>query len=736
MIRRPLIIFCFILFGITIQDHHISCPRTVSFWAKHNVLDSQEPWPFSMREQGHEFTETRKIMSGTSTWYQIMKKKKRNLCENAASQWIAFNLNQALIMNQESLKRMIPDPERDGNLIELQNIIENHCSSTTSPSELPSGVIRRVHELNVYFSALNSDLEGQNCILYNDLDCNNNGVRDQCEINHDEFKFICDRQNFNAASFKNCKVDPDITNQEACRVFRSYPANIDQDCNKNKILDSCETSSTSSVSCSNKHCWFVPDGEKITAECAACRSIDRNRDGIPDTCQTGYTPPPMVDCNQNFIEDHIDIFTGISEDTNENGIPDECEIGFYCGTECIDGSLRNLTKIKHFDPHHFHPGDICERNKICPVITRADQIGSCCRRTAPVNPFIVCEDQVTRGYCEDVLGGSFDEHSCQKNICNFRTGSCCSATMDDHCVEDISYNGCKKYFKDFVFDHKHHCGNNNSLCNPNEKRGTCITPSQKCINDITKEGCENLNGAYDYIPCMDRYDIKGIQTGSCCLRDGDCKENTEKYECEEMLGKFTHQGKCSDTCRYTFDERKQKTHQQINQCCMNEEETECEKGRCSFEDELLGYKTTDCGKTESCFHLDNFINGCCLMYDNTTCLGLIEPDHCKFYSGEWYAQDDCLDNDACMGNIIKRNYHSPDPMRLTLSENLRDQDSKIMRLTKELSSNNVNLTGTRTVSTPEQITFTTLFSFAVFTIFVLSSFGYFYILYHPLKKEE
>ena len=221
-----------------------------------------------------------------------------------------------------------------------------------------------------------------------------------------------------------------------------------------------------------------------------------------------------------------------------------------------------------------------ENNKICPVVTEYDQIGSCCRRTAPVNPYIICEDNVRRGYCVEVLGGIFNSHSCQNNICSFRTGSCCSTSPDGNCISDISYQGCKKYFKDFVFDHKHGCRNNNSLCNPNEKHGTCILPTKKCENYITKKACENLRGSYDYIPCADRLDYNSVAKGSCCLRNGDCREEVDQYECVELFGKFTTDGKCSETCRYKFELNEIIQSEDENLCCMSEDEKECDRGIC------------------------------------------------------------------------------------------------------------------------------------------------------------
>ena len=57
-------------------------------------------------------------------------------------------------------------------------------------------------------------------------------------------------------------------------------------------------------------------------------SSDCNNDGIPDDCQVAVENPGIpspIDCNQNQIPDTCDIANGDSLDVNTNGIPDECE---------------------------------------------------------------------------------------------------------------------------------------------------------------------------------------------------------------------------------------------------------------------------------------------------------------------------------------------------------------------------------------------------------------------------
>ena len=55
---------------------------------------------------------------------------------------------------------------------------------------------------------------------------------------------------------------------------------------------------------------------------------DCDADGIPDDCQVAIEDPGIpspIDCNQNQIPDRCDIANGDSPDVNVNGIPDECE---------------------------------------------------------------------------------------------------------------------------------------------------------------------------------------------------------------------------------------------------------------------------------------------------------------------------------------------------------------------------------------------------------------------------
>ena len=107
------------------------------------------------------------------------------------------------------------------------------------------------------------------------MDCNNNGVPDECDI-----------------------LDPAL------------------DCNGNDVVDSCEIEEGIAPDCNENG---IPDACDI----ASGFSTDCNGNLIPDSCD--ITIGDSEDCNANFIPDECDVAFGISDDCNGNGIPDECD---------------------------------------------------------------------------------------------------------------------------------------------------------------------------------------------------------------------------------------------------------------------------------------------------------------------------------------------------------------------------------------------------------------------------
>ena len=85
-------------------------------------------------------------------------------------------------------------------------------------------------------------------------------------------------------------------------------------------------------------------------------SDDCNLDGIPDACQVAVEEPGVpspIDCNQNEIPDACDIADGNSQDVNNNGFPDECEDQTLLFRESFESfnygvhdGLLNIAKVR------------------------------------------------------------------------------------------------------------------------------------------------------------------------------------------------------------------------------------------------------------------------------------------------------------------------------------------------------------------------------------------------------
>ncbi len=107
-------------------------------------------------------------------------------------------------------------------------------------------------------------------LLWDDPDCNNNGVPDAWEED-------CDGSG-----------TPDD-----CDLAAGAP-----DCNGNGVIDACDVSAGTSPDC--------------------------NTNGVPDECDVADGTSP--DCNSNGVPDACDVAEQTSPDCNGNGVPDECDV--------------------------------------------------------------------------------------------------------------------------------------------------------------------------------------------------------------------------------------------------------------------------------------------------------------------------------------------------------------------------------------------------------------------------
>ncbi|MFK7960120.1 MAG: hypothetical protein AB8G96_06305 [Phycisphaerales bacterium] len=186
------------------------------------------------------------------------------------------------------------------------------------------------------------------CIDDCDADCNDNGVVDSCDIagpvsadlNENGIPDECEDCNNNgipdSIDIKNGEGEDCNGNDllDECDI----ELGLEPDCNENGIPDTCDIASGASGDCNEDG---VPDdcndcdGNGIDDQCDIdAGGPDLNGDGILDFCQ---------DCNENGFPDFIEISVDPSIDCNGNGRIDDCEIvpneqipggPFYCLEDC------------------------------------------------------------------------------------------------------------------------------------------------------------------------------------------------------------------------------------------------------------------------------------------------------------------------------------------------------------------------------------------------------------------
>jgi hypothetical protein len=186
------------------------------------------------------------------------------------------------------------------------------------------------------------------------VDCNSNGIDDECEIaiqpaardcNHNSTLDACDilagapdiNQN---GRLDACEAD---CNQNGLPDPYEITANLANDCNSNGIPDSCDIASGASndvdhnsipdeckADCNGNH---LPDAWEIAQRVVA----DCNNDGIPDTCE--IAAEPSRDCNNNGVIDTCDVASGVASDCNLNSIPDSCDIASGAEDDNQNGKL-------------------------------------------------------------------------------------------------------------------------------------------------------------------------------------------------------------------------------------------------------------------------------------------------------------------------------------------------------------------------------------------------------------
>jgi len=136
---------------------------------------------------------------------------------------------------------------------------------------------------------------------------------------------------------------PDDGLLNAWALHLDVETNASLDCNDNGVLDECDLAEGTSSDLNGNQ---VPDdceadcnfnGVPDELDLAGGTSADCNANGVPDECDRRNDP--SLDCNDNLILDQCDIAVGTSLDTNGDGIPDECQQPCLCGDLSGDGQV-------------------------------------------------------------------------------------------------------------------------------------------------------------------------------------------------------------------------------------------------------------------------------------------------------------------------------------------------------------------------------------------------------------
>lgn len=149
---------------------------------------------------------------------------------------------------------------------------------------------------------------------------------------------------------------------------------------------------------------------------------DCNNNGIDDALDLVLGASP--DCNGNGVPDDCDVIDNFSDDTNRNGIPDECETGACCFSDgaCVDKTLADCAAAGG---------------------TTAGLDTSCQSWSCPPPPTVAC--CFTNGYCSDLTvadcreagGNPRDEGtSCETASCTAPPTEACCYPYADFCLDE------------------------------------------------------------------------------------------------------------------------------------------------------------------------------------------------------------------------------------------------------------------------------------------------------------
>ena len=187
-------------------------------------------------------------------------------------------------------------------------------------------------------SSLDCDEDGlpDSCEINNgtEADCDSDGILDGCEIASGtetdcNLSGIPDSCEISAGVVLDCNANGQ---PDSCDI----ESGVELDCDFDGFVDSCQISAGSATDCDL-------DGVIDSCELISGTEVDCNSNGILDDCDlaTGQD----TDCNQNQVLDTCDLATGVSSDCNANGTLDVCDLEAGTASDCDANGVPDSCEI-------------------------------------------------------------------------------------------------------------------------------------------------------------------------------------------------------------------------------------------------------------------------------------------------------------------------------------------------------------------------------------------------------
>jgi hypothetical protein len=239
----------------------------------------------------------------------------------------------------------------------------------------------------------------------------------------------------------------------------------------------------------------------------------------------------IVDCNNNSIDDSIDIAGGTSDDCNNNNTPDECESLADCNSNGTPDECESLA-----DCNSNGTPDVCESLADCNSNGTPDvceSLADCNNNGTPddCEGLADCNSNGTPDVCESLA-------DCNNNgtpdVCE-GLADCDNDGTPDVCETDCNNNGTPDDCESLA-----DCNNNGTPdpceggpdCNSNGVPDDC---EPDCDLDFIPDGCEvdcNNNGTPD--DCESLADCNSNGTPDVCESLADCNSNGTPDVCEGL----------------------------------------------------------------------------------------------------------------------------------------------------------------------------------------------------------